>query len=356
MAEAIRFRHAVWGPDELFYGDLYASRKVPCVPTFSRPGTRDEYSTCVAEELVKKDLYDFMLLSLPDNDFYSHRYGPEASLDSIAKADACLARIFAAGGGTDAFLDDNAVLLTADHAQTEVEHALPLAEKLGEDWRVLQPNAQRPEEAEIAVSPTSRAGAVYVLQAGRRFGATHERLRERLRGLEGVDLFAWLAGPDGAPVERSGAAFGPEEELEAVVERDGYELRFRPGGSAKDRRGNRWHLRGDLEALAAERTPRRIETEEYPDGLARLWSALTSPNAGDLLISLAEGWECVDWGGDSHLGGGSHGSLGRGDSFCPVIFCGCGPRRPQRRDQWALRDQAAVILDHFGLSAPESVL
>jgi len=50
MAEAVRFRHAVWGPDELFYGDLYASRKVPCVPTFSRPGTRDEYSTCVAEE------------------------------------------------------------------------------------------------------------------------------------------------------------------------------------------------------------------------------------------------------------------------------------------------------------------
>ncbi|MGZ5376245.1 MAG: alkaline phosphatase family protein, partial [Solirubrobacterales bacterium] len=71
MAEAIRFRHAVYGPDELFYGDLYASRKVPCVPTFSRPGTRDEYSTCVAEELIKQDLYDFMLLSLPDNDFYS---------------------------------------------------------------------------------------------------------------------------------------------------------------------------------------------------------------------------------------------------------------------------------------------
>ena len=40
MAEAVKFRHAVWGPDELFYGDLYASRKVPCVATFSRPGIR----------------------------------------------------------------------------------------------------------------------------------------------------------------------------------------------------------------------------------------------------------------------------------------------------------------------------
>ena len=29
-AEAINFRHAVWGPDEFFYGDLYASRPTGC--------------------------------------------------------------------------------------------------------------------------------------------------------------------------------------------------------------------------------------------------------------------------------------------------------------------------------------
>ncbi|MGZ5337085.1 MAG: alkaline phosphatase family protein [Solirubrobacterales bacterium] len=355
MAEAIRFRHAVYGPDELFYGDLYASRKVPCVPTFSRPGTRDEYSTCVAEELIKQDLYDFMLLSLPDNDFYSHRYGPEASLDSIAKADDSLARVVEAGGGLDRFLDHNAVLLTADHAQTDIDHALPLADELAEDWRVLQPNALKPEEAEIAVSPTSRAAAVYILQGGRRFGIAHERLRERLRGLDGVDLVARLTA-DGAPLQRSGSGLPAGADLEAVVERDGSELRFRPGGAGRDRRGNRWTLRGDLEALDVERTPLRIETDRYPDGLARLWSALTSPNAGDLLISLADGWECVDWGGTSHVGGGSHGALSRGDSLAPLVFCGCGPKRPARREQWALRDQAGVILEHFGIAAPEPVL
>ena len=356
MAEAIRFRHAVYGPDELFYGDLYASRKVPCVPTFSRPGTRDEYSTCVAEELVTRDLYDFMLLSLPDNDFYSHRYGPDATIDSIAKADDCLTRVVDAGGGLDSFLERHAVLLTADHAQTAVKAALPLADRLAEDWRVLQPNAQHPEEAEIAVSPTSRAAAVYILMAGRRFGVAHERLRERLRGLDGVDVVAWLAGPDGTPVQRAATAAPDPTDLEAVVEREGHELRFRPGGTGRDRRGNRWRLRGDLEALAAERSAVRIETEEYPDGLARLWSALTSPNAGDLLVSLSDGYECVDWGGTSHVGGGSHGSLARGDSLGPLVFCGCGPRRPQRREQWALRDQAGVILDHFGIAAPEPVL
>jgi predicted AlkP superfamily pyrophosphatase or phosphodiesterase len=174
-AAVANFRHAVWGPDEFFYGDLYASRPTGCGPTFTRPGTRDEYSACVAEELVREGAYEFLLYSLPDNDFHSHRHGPEATLESIGKADSMVARIIEAGGGLDAFLSDHAVLLTADHAQTDVEHALPLADELAEDWAVLQPNTDRPEEAEIAVSPTSRAGAVYILDSGRRHPVTHER-------------------------------------------------------------------------------------------------------------------------------------------------------------------------------------
>ena len=85
------------------------------------------------------------------------------------------------------------------------------------------------------------------------------------------------------------------------------------------------------------------------DALARLWSALTSPHAGDVLVSAADGYECVDWGGVSHVGGGSHGALSREDSLAPLLFVGCGPRRPRRNPQWALRDLAPVILGHFGV-------
>ena len=124
VAVAANFRHAVWGPDELFYGELYASRRVPCKPTLARPGTRDEYSACVGKELVEKDLFDFMLFSLPDNDYHSHRLGPDETLESIAHADRCLGELVDAGGGIDAFLADHAVILMADHAQTRVEHEL----------------------------------------------------------------------------------------------------------------------------------------------------------------------------------------------------------------------------------------
>src|SRR5438105_2395370 len=92
LARAAQFRHAVWGPDELFYADLFASRRTDCRSTLGLPGQRDQHSGCVGAHLVENDLFDFLLLSLPDNDTYSHKRGPFAQVTSIASADRALAR------------------------------------------------------------------------------------------------------------------------------------------------------------------------------------------------------------------------------------------------------------------------
>src|SRR6478735_3798496 len=161
-ATRLKFRHHTWGPAELFYGDLYASREVPCKST-SIPGNRDGYSACCSAELAKEDLFDFLLFSLPDNDNYSHRHGPEASVESIAKADRSFAKLVEASGDLDDFLDQHAVILVADHSQTPVHRGLPLAELLGAEWSVLQPSDDKPELAQLAVSPTGRAAHIYLL-------------------------------------------------------------------------------------------------------------------------------------------------------------------------------------------------
>ena len=351
MAVAAKFHHAVWGPAELFYGELYASRKVPCRPTLARPGTRDEYSACVGEELVEHDLYDFLLLGLPDNDYHSHRFGPEASIESIGHADASLERVIDAAGGFDPFLADHAVILLADHAQVAVDRALPLADLLGEEWRVLQPNSDEVGDAELAVSPTARAAHVYVLEHGRRFGRTHAAVRERLRALDGIDLQAWVTTPDGAPAEREGVGAPHGDELALRVESASGELTFRPGAEVEDRRGRRWRVDGDPSVLDAEISDGRIESGSYPDALSRLWSAATAPHAGDVVCSLADRYECVDWGGASHVGGGSHGSLHAGDSLGPLLLVGFEPGVERRRGQWALHDVAGLVLEHFGAAA-----
>ena len=336
VAVAADFRHAVWGPDELFYGELYASRKVPCKPTLARPGTRDAYTACVSRELLADDGYDFLLFSLPDNDHHTHTHGVEAMRDSIAHADHSFGELVDAAGGMDAFLDSHAVIMLADHAQTDVHSELPIAAALGADWQVLSPNSDRPEQAELAVSPTARAAAVYVLAEPPRRELVLEGARRKLAELPGVDLIARLVGSDGAAPE-------------AVVERDGAVLRFQPGSHQTDLRGDGWDLDGDASVLGLAPRDGRIASDDYPDGLGRLWSALNAPHAGDLVVSLSTGYECVDWGGTSHAGGGSHGALLAGDSLAPLVLCGLEPGMGDVREQWTLRDVAGLVCDHFGV-------
>lgn len=326
----LKFHHHTWGPGELFYGELYASREVPCKAS-SIPGSRDGYSACCAAELERAGDYDFLLFSLPDNDNYSHRFGPEASVESIAKADHCFAKLVEAGGGLERFLDEHALILVADHAQTPVSRGLPLAELLARDWTVLAPSDDKPELAQLAVSPTGRAAHVYVLP-GEGERADPDVVRRRLGETEGIDLVCRREGET------------------AVVERGGERLSFRPGGRVRDLRGGRWELEGDPAVLEGSVARRTFRSDEYPDALARVFAAVSAPQAGDFVVSLAAGYEAVDWGGVSHAGGGSHGSLGAGDSLGPLLFVGCGPEDAGEREQWALRDVAGVVLQHFGLA------
>jgi hypothetical protein len=346
-ATRLKFRHHTWGPAELFYGDLYASREVPCRST-SIPGARDPYSACCAAEMAKAGAFDFLLFSLPDNDNYSHRHGPEASVESISRADECFSTLVEAAGGLDDFLAEHALIVVSDHAQTDVDRGLPLAELLGREWSVLAPSDDLAEPAQLAVSPTGRAAHVYLLP-GDGDRAPHDDVRAGLTETDGVDIVCWLEDSSSAPLERREMGLPAADGAFAVVERGGERLRFRPGEGALDLRSRGWDVHGDLGVLEVEAGGGRLRSDEYPDPFARVFSALGSPHAGDFVLSLAPGYEAVDWGGVSHAGGGSHGSLHRGDSLGPLLFVGCGPRSADERDQWSLRDVAPAVLKHFGL-------
>jgi len=329
IAKAAQFRHAVWGPTELFYADLFASRKTDCRSTLGMPGQRDRHSGCVAAHMVENDLFDFMLLSLPDNDTHSHRYGPYAQANSIVEADRAIERMMHAGGGIDTFLEDHAVIVLSDHSQTPVERRVNLAAEL-DHRNVLLPDGQL-DDAEIAVCPAARSAMVYALDHDDRDAVVPVLARE-LCGIEGVDVVAHMAGE------------------EAVVRSArGGELRFQAGGDVVDLRGARWSLEGELETLELAVSDGRAWSNTYPDPLSRLWSALHCPRAGDVLASAAPGYEFVDWGGADHVGGGSHGSLHRGDSLGALVMCGTGPGSGSERVQWAIRDAVPAIVDHFGI-------
>jgi hypothetical protein len=312
--------------------------------------------------MVEHDLFDFLLLSLPDNDWHSHRSGPDGQVRSIALADIQLARVMEAGGGVERFLEEHAVIVMADHSQAAVTDAIVLADRFAElgvlppGWRGngkppppgsthprpvrssrrVEPNSgarSREEGSRIAVCPSQRAAMVYVLDEDQ-----PEQLRSevacRALGVEGVELAMWLErGVHGTPVE-------------AVIASPGQgEMRFCPGGDIEDSRTRSWSVEGALEVLEAHVREGRLITPSHPDALDRVWSALTCATSGDILLSAAPGYEFADLGGQAHVGGGSHGSLRGEDSLGALILCGVEVTREP--EQWAIRDIVELVSGHF---------
>ena len=326
------FRHAVWGPKELFYADIFASRRTPCRSQLGLPGIRDQHSGCVGEFLVENDLFDFLLFSLPDNDTHSHKNGPFAQVDSLAAADRQLERMMEPAGGPEAFLEDHAVIVCSDHSQSRVEAEIDLFGAFDE-LGVLPAARARADGSKVAVCPNSRAAQVYVLDRDERRRLV-PKITDSLLGLEGVDLVLTMTDhPDGEASIRGGRR---------------REVRFAPGGDLEDARGGRWHAEGDLDLLALKVRDGRLSSTTYPDALARAWSALRTRTSGEVLASAKPGYEFLDWGGAHHVGGGSHGSLHANDSLGSLIWCGTGPDSADERDQWALRDIVPMVLEHFG--------
>jgi hypothetical protein len=290
------------GPRRFFYYNLFESdvTGAPLAVRRRSAGTVDTYAAAVGRWLVTRDGFDFLVYYLSDYDYVSHVLGPEEAADKLADADAAVAALLDAAGGADAFLERYDVLLCSDHGQTVVRRAVPV-ETAYAGLRIVRRNGAG--RSQVAVAASNRAGQVYRLP---HCPEPVRALAERLDGHEGVDVALFL------------------EDGDVVARRDRFELRFRPDGDG-------WRCRGEAGAL------------DHPDGLARAWAALHNPNAGDVLVSAAAGFEFTDLGGRHHAGGGSHGSLSAGDSEVPMLAVGIDALPA------SITQIAPAVLAHFGV-------
>jgi type I phosphodiesterase/nucleotide pyrophosphatase len=296
---------AAYGPRRFFYFNLFESDRTgsPLAVRARGVGSVDAYASTVGRWLVTRDGFDFLVYYLPDYDFASHHYGPDATSDALARSDAAVGALIEAAGGGDEFLARYAVILCSDHGQTPVHRGLRLESSLA-GFR-LAPARGSADGAELAVTASNRVGMVYRLPA---CTAETRDLAARIEREPAVDAILF------------------REDGEAVVRRGGEELRF-----AAEEDG--WRTSGDPGLLSE------------PDAFGRVWAALANPNAGDLVVTAADGVEFADIGGRHHAGGGSHGSLAAGDSEVPMLTVGTGPAPPR------IVDVVPLVRSYFGVAA-----
>ena len=272
------------GPRRFFFFNLFESDATgaPLAVRSRTEGSVDAYAAYVGRWLVTRDGFDLLVFYLPDLDYASHIEGPTAPLEALGRADDAVRALMEAAGGPDEFLERYAVLLCSDHGQTAVTQGARLQDAY-DDLAILARRGD-PAGADVAVTASNRCGMVY------RLGDEARRARPRraARRHEAADVV--LFAEDGF----------------AVARREGEELRFRPAEAG-------WELAGDADVLDERR---------YPNALERSWHALANPNAGEVIVSAADGFEFADLGGRHHAGGGSHGSLVAGDSTIPLVAAG----------------------------------
>jgi predicted AlkP superfamily pyrophosphatase or phosphodiesterase len=279
---------AAYGPRRFFFYGLFESDRTgaPFVARSRRAGSVDAYAAGVGRWLVTRDGFDFLAFYLSGFDFASHAGGPDGEA-----ADRALEQADTAIG---------ALLEAAGGPDEFLErYAVVLLSDHGQTSVEHAAHLEEPFadlEGQVVVTASNRAGQVYLLPGARSDAA---ELARRLDGFPAVDVTLRLEGGD--VVARRGGADGPVEKL------------------------------------------------EHPDVAWRARSALANPNAGELLVSAAEGWELTDLGGRHHAGGGSHGSLLAGDSFAPVVTVGL--QTELRR----ITDVAPAVLGHFGVEVPQSM-
>jgi hypothetical protein len=288
-------RRVVYGPRRFFYFNLFESDATGAPLAIRRRarGTVDGYAAAVARWLVTRDGFDFFVYYLSDFDYASHVAGPDAAFSTLARTDKAIGALFDAAGGGDELLERYDLVICSDHGQTTVDTAVPLERSFAGVPGVL-------------TTASNRAGMVYRLPG---CALDARELAARLEENDAVDV----------AVFREGA--------HAVARRAADELRFRPRPSG-------WETDGDPAVL------------DHPDGLRRAWAALGNPNAGDVLVSAADGYEFTDLGGRHHAGGGSHGSLSAVDSLVPVLTVGF------EAAIGSIVDIAPVVLDRFGVEPP----
>jgi hypothetical protein len=312
-----RWYEAAWGPRRFFFFNLYESDETGAgLAIRSRPaGSIDTYAATVGRWLVTRDGFDFLVFYLPDYDYASHVAGPEGAPAALERADSCLGELMAAAGGPEDFLDRYAVIVCSDHGQTKVDGVARLDDAFGGLEVFTGKRAEDPRRASVVVTASNRSGMIYALD-----GRPARDLAERLDGVHGVDVA--LFREDGA----------------AVARREREEVRFAPADGG-------WQTRGDRTLLDPER---------YPNAYERAWSALACPNAGEVIVSAAEGWEFEDLGRSHHGGGGSHGSLLAGDSIVPMLAAGFDDGRFLPEDA-SVTDLAPLALSHFAVETPPSM-
>jgi hypothetical protein len=344
----------VSGPAILSLGDFVSATLGETGPKLKGPGglfNRYGFSdTTTGTQLLllaqERAFPDFTVAYFPDNDFASHTDGPQDALRAVEKVDRVLGQLIACYGGIDSFLKSLAIVITGDHAQSDLpfdkqETGILLDETL-KDYNVVPAGKDWGDGDELMICPNMRAAQIYLRRG---YMTKRAEIVRRLLGDERIDQVIWREAKNG----------GQWQYLVETARHGTLSFCRGEGGEhGTDAYGGRWKWKGNLACVDGRRGAGGVlEFGDYPNAMERVAGAFNDRDGGDIWVTSRLGYEFRL--GAMHVNRkGSHGSLHKDDSFSPLIMAGV-PKHllPQRTPRSV--DVAPLCLAILELAGPFDV-
>ncbi len=269
-------------------------------------GLNARFSAQEIKYLIEKgQLPSFTIAYFPELDQAVHKYGPTET-EKIEEVDRQLQHIFAAYGSWEAAMNNTTWVVMGDSGQTFIHgdrnKALISLRQLLAPYRIVKLGKPVKDDDQIVLAVNERMAYVYSLDKRVPLIQIAKLLQTDAR----IDVIAWKEGKD----------------IHVMAGNKGGQLSYRRKGNYIDPYHQTWSLTGNLSILDIEAKGKHITYHNYPDALARLYSALHSHPGRQLVVTASPGYELVGENSPTHLNGGGHGSLHKQDSLVPMIVTG----------------------------------
>ncbi|SDN12963.1 Type I phosphodiesterase / nucleotide pyrophosphatase [Psychrobacillus sp. OK028] len=271
---------------------------------WNRLGVNNKFSANELKYLIEqKKLPSFTLTYLPDADASVHKHGPD-DLKGIEKADEALQDILNSFSSWEEAIQEVTWIVLGDSGQSFIKKEketslidLNNSLKNYTFWEGEKRNVQ------LAIAINERMAYIYVNDKQVELSEITDILKKDKR----IGIIAWK-----------------DEQTNYVVSPlSDEEFTFSPKGKYVDEYEQSWDIAGNASILDLKMTNGgRIQYQNYPDALARLYGALHSQEGRVIIVDARPSYEFIEKHSHDHAGGGAHGSLHKVDSIVPIIVTG----------------------------------
>ncbi len=272
---------------------------------WQRYGVNDKFTAQEVSYLIKKHKLPALTVAyLPDFDRVAHQKGPN-NMNGLEKIDEELQRMLSTYNSWSEACQQAVWVIMGDSGQTVIgkdrDKAVIRLHSVFADDRTADIKGPRNQD-QLMFAVNDRMAFIYCIEQSMPVKGAVNTLKKDGR----IGFAAW---------KENGWIYADSKQAKEP-------LRFRPGGRYTDSYGQSWSIGGDFSVLNLSVNGRMLRYGDYPDALARLYSALHSHSGRYVVADAKPGYQFAAEKSPLHLGGGGHGSLYKMDSLAPMIIVG----------------------------------